>query len=78
MWILTGLLLVNNVDVYSQYGVFLSEKNPGEHENYYSLFKPSNTKEQVAINIREQDCDMLPSTFIVRFESRNVTLFLGI
>jgi hypothetical protein len=78
MEILEGLLFVNDVDVYLQYGVFLAEKNRGGHENYDALFKPSKLKEQVAINVREQNGEILPATLNVQFEARDVTLFFGI
>jgi hypothetical protein len=78
MAVLQGLLYVNNVDVYVQYGAFLSEKVRDGHENYDALFKPAKTKEQVAINVREQNGEMLPATLNVRFEARDVTLYFGI
>ena len=78
MEILTGLLFINNIDVYTLYGVFLAEKQRGGHENYDALFKPSKTKEQVAINVREQNGEMLPPVLDVKFEARDVTLFFGI
>jgi hypothetical protein len=78
MAILQGLLYINNVDAYTQYGAFLAEKNRGGHENYDSLFKPSKLKEQVAINVREQNGEMLPATLNVQFEARDVTLYFGI
>ncbi|MDR0505447.1 MAG: hypothetical protein LBH32_01330 [Dysgonamonadaceae bacterium] len=78
MEILQGLLYVNNVDVYVQYGVFLAEKDRGGHENYDALLKPSKTKEQVSINVREQDGEQLPAALNVKFEARDVTLYFGI
>jgi hypothetical protein len=78
MAILEGLLFINNIDVYVQYGVFLAEKDKNGHENYDALFKPSKAKEQVAINVREQNGEMLPATLNVQFEARDVNLFFGI
>ena len=78
MEILKGLLFINNVDIYVQFGVFLAEKERGGHENYNALFKPAKTKEQVAVNVREQNGEMLPTTLNVKFEPRDVTLFFGI
>jgi hypothetical protein len=78
MDILGGLLFINDVDVYVQYGAFLAEKKDEEHENYDALFKPSKTKEQVAISAREMDGEMLPASLDVRFEARDVTLLFGI
>ncbi|GHT62753.1 hypothetical protein FACS189451_07860 [Bacteroidia bacterium] len=78
MEILKGLLFINNIDVYVGYGVFLAEKERNGHENYDALLKPSKTKEQVAINVREQNGEMLPAQLDVRFEARDVTLYFGI
>jgi len=78
MNILQGLLYINNIDVYIQYGVFLAEKERNGHDNYDALFKPSKTKEQVAINVREQNGEMLPVALDVKFEARDVTLYFGI
>jgi len=76
--ILNGLLFINSVDVHLQYGAFLAEKNRNGHENYDALLKPSKTKEQVAISVREQNGEMLPATLNVQFEARDVTLYFGI
>lgn len=70
MDILQGLLFINNVDVYVQYGVFLAEKERNGQDNYGALFKPGKTKEQVAINVREQAGEMLPAVLNVQFEAR--------
>ena len=78
MEILQGLLYINNIDVYIQYGVFLAEKERNGHDNYDALFKPSKLKEQVAINVREQNGEMLPTNLNVQFEARDVTLYFGI
>jgi hypothetical protein len=74
---LHGMLYINNTDVYAQYGVFLAEKETGGHENYDALLRPSKSKEQVAINVREQHGEMLPPVLDVHFEARDVTLFFG-
>jgi hypothetical protein len=78
MDILQGLLYINEIDVYIQYGVFLAEKERNGHDNYDALFKPSKTKEQVAVNVREQNGEMLPARLDVRFEARDVTLHFAI
>jgi hypothetical protein len=77
MAMLHELLYINGVDVYTHYGAFLAEKETGGHENYDALLRPSKTKEQVAINVREQQGEMLPAALDVRFEARDVTLFFG-
>ncbi|GHT43880.1 hypothetical protein FACS189438_1920 [Bacteroidia bacterium] len=78
MEILEGLLFINDMDVYAVYGAFLAEKERNGHENYNALLKPSKTKEQAAINVREQNGEMLPAELNIRFEARDVTLYFGI
>lgn len=78
MDILQGLLFINDIDVYILFGVFLAEKERNGQDNYSALFKPSRTKEQVAISVREQAGEMLPAVLNVQFEARDVTLYFGI
>lgn len=78
MAILTGLLYINNTDVYEQFGAFLAEKERGGHENYDALFKPAKTKEQIAVNLRDQNGEMLPASLKIRFEARDITLLFAI
>lgn len=78
MNIVEGLLYINDVDVYVEYGVFLAEKTPAGHENYDALFAPPGTKEQVAIDIWEQDGEKLPDDLKIVFKPRDVTLYFSI
>lgn len=78
MDILEGLLYINDVDVYKEYGVFLAEKAQDGHENYDALLAPSDTKEQTAVNIREEDGEKLPDTLVVTFKPRDVTLYFAV
>ncbi len=78
MDILEGLLYINNVDIYQKYGAFLAEKTNGGHENYDTLFAPAAIKEQVSIDIREEDGEKLPDTLDIVFKPRDVVLFFAI
>jgi hypothetical protein len=78
MAVLNGFLFINDIDVYDEYGAFLCEKDSGKHENYDVLLRPAKLKGQVAINVREQNGEMLPETLDVQFEARDVTLCFGI
>lgn len=78
MKVLEGLLLINGIDVYKQYGAFLTEKENGGHENIDALFTPSGLKEQTAVDIREEDGEKLPDELIVKFKPRDVTLKFAI
>ena len=48
MEILEGLFFINDLDAYDTYGVFLSEENPGDMENYNSLMKPAESKGSIS------------------------------
>ena len=76
--VLTGLLLINGTDVYKEYGAFLAEKAKNGHENYDTLFAGAGTKEQVAVDIREEDGEKLPDELVVRFKPRDLTLYFAI
>lgn len=44
MDILKGLLLINGVDVFVDYGAFLAEEKAGDTKNYSALLKPPSGK----------------------------------
>lgn len=77
--ILEGLLLINNQDVYLQYGAFLTEDKQGDYSNYSALLKPPSMKDYPAIVYRERDGEELPEVLPQpRFEARDVTLYFAI
>ena len=77
--ILEGLLLVNNQDVYLQYGAFLTEDKQGDYSNYSALLKPPSMKDYPAVVYRERDGEELPEVLPQpRFEARDVTLYFAI
>ena len=53
--ILGGQLLINETDVWSAYGVFLTEERPGGRENQTAIFSASRTKAHTAVSIREEN-----------------------
>jgi hypothetical protein len=76
--ILEGLLMINGVDVYTQYGAFLSEENAADHTNYDALLKPADMKPHVAVDFREDDGEQLPAVLLQRSQARNITLRFAI
>ena len=78
MDVLKGLLLINDVDIFTDYGAFLVEEKPGENKNYSSLLKPPATKTHTAVSFREQDGEKLPETLVPAWEARDVTLHFAI
>ena len=57
MDILKGLLLINGVDVFVDYGAFLAEEKAGDTKNYSALLKPPSAKPHTAVSFREKDCN---------------------
>ncbi|KAA6347819.1 hypothetical protein EZS27_004684 [termite gut metagenome] len=78
MDVLTGLLYINEQDVYAGYGAFLCEDKQGGHVNYSALLKPPPMKPYVAVDFREQDGEKLPQTLTPVFEAREVNLQFAI
>lgn len=77
--ILSGLLTINGVDPYEQYGAFLAYRE-GEDPmaNYSSLLAPSELKEQRKVEIREMNGVKLPAKLVQRWKEREVTLTFAI
>ena len=78
MVVLQGLLFINGVDVYTQYGAFLSEDKASDTVNYSALMKPADMKPYVAVSFREENGEKLPEVLIPRSEARDVTLQFAI
>lgn len=78
MEVLRGLLMINDVDVFTTYGAFLSEDKPGDGKNYSALLKPAAAKSHVAVSFREHDGEKLPGTLLPALEARDVTLQFSI
>jgi len=71
---LTGLLSINEIDAYTEYGAFLSSDRPGEYKNYSALLKPPTMKPYVAVSFREEDGEKLPEELHPAAEARDVDL----
>lgn len=78
MDVLTGLLTINDIDPYVEYGAFLSEEKPGDMKNYSSLLKPAAVKPQKEVSLREEDGVRLPAVIVQRRQAREVTLQFSI
>ena len=79
MEILNGLLTINGVDPYEEYGAFLAYRE-GEDPmaNYSSLLTPPELKEQRKVELRERNGVKLPAKLIQRWKEREVTLTFAI
>lgn len=51
--ILSGTVMVNGVDIWTEYGVFLVEDTRGGKDNLTALLTPSKLKDEVAVDFRE-------------------------
>ena len=72
--ILSGLVLMNGTDIWTEYGVFLTEEKRGGMNNLKAILKPSKAKKDTAVNIREEQGEKYSSTLTPRNEPRDVTL----
>jgi len=66
------------VDVFTQYGAFLSEDKASDNTNYAALMKPAGMKPYVAVSFREEHGEKLPAQLTPRSEARDVTLQFAI
>ena len=71
---LTGLLLINGRDVWTEFSAFLAEESPGSHENYNALLKPAKTKAHVSVGLREENGERLAADLLPRTEGRDIEL----
>ena len=74
MAILAGQVYINDTDIYTEFGAFLSEQRKGAKENSKSIFTPSKLKKQVAVDFREKPGEKYPKNLMNVNEARDVTL----
>lgn len=76
--LLTGLLLINGVDIYQEFGAFLAEEAQDKHTNYDALLAMPPIKAQPEVSIREEDGVRTPETLDLHFEARDIELQFAI
>ena len=69
----TGKLYINNLDAYTEYGVFLAKDRGGTYDNISVLMTPPPAKKPTTIDYRECDGEEVDVSG-VRFEARDVSL----
>lgn len=69
----TGKLYINNLDAYTEYGVFLAKDRGGTYDNISVLMTPPPAKKHTTIDYRECDGEEVDVSG-VRFEARDVSL----
>lgn len=76
--ILSGLFFINNVDVWTRYGVFLTESRAGGRDNQTAIMTASKVKEHTAVNVREENGEKYSKKLVVVNEARDVTLLFAL
>lgn len=72
--ILSGLVTINDTDIWDTYGVFLAEERRGGMENLKAIMMPSRMKQHTGVDIREEDGKRYSECLTVANEERDVTL----
>ena len=72
--ILEGEVLINDTDIWKEYGVFLTEEKKGGRENLNAILTPSKAKEHVGVDIREHNGKKYAKTLLPANAERDVTL----
>lgn len=75
---MSGLVMVNNTDIWGSYGAFLYEEKPGKRLNLDALFSAAKMKDHVAVDIREQNGEKYSSQLTQNKCARDVTLHFAI
>lgn len=76
--ILSGLVLINSMDIWTEYGVFLVEDSQGGMDNLTAILTPSKAKSDTAVNIREEDGEKYSAVLNPKNEARDVTLHFAL
>lgn len=76
--ILSGLVLMNGTDIWTEYGAFLVEDKRGDMENLTAILTPSKAKTETAVSFREEDGEKYSAKLTPRNEARDVTLQFAI
>ena len=76
--ILSGLVLVNGTDIWTEYSVFLVEDRRGGMENLTAILTPSKAKKDTAVSIREEHGEKYSAVLTPRNEARDVTLHFAL
>ncbi len=78
MYQLDGLVIINGIDIWKEYGAFLTEEKKGGRENLNAILKASKVKTHVGVDIREHNGTKYSSKLDVRNQERDITLHFAI
>ena len=79
MYDLTGYMVINGKDAWTEYSAFLCEDRPEDSTNVTELLKPPEMKEYTAVDFRERNGEELPQQLpLPRCKPRDLTLYLAV
>ena len=73
-----NLVIINDKDIWTEFGAFLTEEKKGGRENLTAIMTASKVKSHVGVNIREEDGSKYSSKLEVKNEERDVTLHFAL
>lgn len=73
-----NLVVINGIDIWTEFGAFLTEEKKGGRENLTAIMSASKVKSHVAVNIREENGSKYSSRLEVKNEERDVTLHFAL
>lgn len=76
--IVGGLVLINETDIWTEYGAFLAEETRGGMENLTAILTPSEAKDDTAVDIREENGEKYSAELTPRNKARDVTLHFAL
>lgn len=71
-------MLVNGIDIWKEYGVFLTEEKKGGRENLNAILTPSKAKEHVGVDIREHNGKKYSQVLSPANVERDITLHFAL
>lgn len=79
MYDLTGYMIINGKDAWTEYSAFLCEDRPEDSTNVAELLKPPEMKEYTAVDFRECNGEELPEALSDPcYKARDLTLYLSV
>lgn len=75
---LANQVIINQVDIWEEYGVFLTEERKGGRENLNAILSPSKVKEHVGVDIRENNGVDYSDSLTVKNQQRDLTLHFAV
>lgn len=75
---LSGLVIINGKDIWTEFGVFLTEEKSGGRENLTAIMTAAKAKKHIGVNIREHNGVKYSQKLCPRSDERDVTLHFAL